>query len=372
MARGRPKNSDSKKLSDLFSEHFEQLVQNGKLVSPSSAIFSELGLKLGKTPKAVYISMQRQFAQISVECPSDVSQQRDETSSSHESDIATETTEKVIKFNVNMSSDLFQVQNYLKKGRGKQLVRKGVKAGWSDSLFDIIWKQNKAICAWSFRHAYVNSDETISFDGDCTECGTAMRAVTTVNRSRIYVEITGYQDKFEHNKRRQVRGERRNRIAEKLEGESAFNVHREFLDKLIENGNKGVPPHLPKLQTLNQIKYESSVEDGSAIENILKWKNTSSTFSDAIFDVGCSPFFVKYQLPSQAEFYIKEFQHNPKMAISIDATGSIIVPPKDSEISSKTQKPKHIFLYNIMAKTDVTSVPICQMVSQRHTAQFIS
>lgn len=371
MPRGRPKNSDSNEISELLSDHFEQLVQNGQLVSSTSGIFSELGLKLGKNPKAMYMSLKREFAKNIPEYPSVEPHHQEPSSSSHESDENTEIKRNVIQFSVNISSDSFQVQNYLKKTRGISTVRKGVTSGWSDRLFEIIWKEKKADCAWSFRHAYVNSDDTITFDGICTECDADLRAITNAARSRIHVEITGYQNDFVHKKQRQVRGERRRQIAEKLKDKTAFKVRRELCDELIDDENEGLPPQLPSLQTLNQIKYESSIEQRSAIENILKWKSTSSSFRDTIFDVGCSPFYVKYQLPTQAEFYIKERQSNPKMAISIDATGSVVLPPKDSELSPKTQKPRHIFLYNIMAKTDLTSVPIFQMISQRQTAQFI-
>lgn len=37
-----------------------------------------------------------------------------------------------------------------------------------------------------------------------------------------------------------------------------------------------------------------------------------------------------------------------------------------------SQKLKHVFLYTIMAKTNGASIPISQMISQRHTARFIS
>lgn len=107
------------------------------------------------------------------------------------------------------------------------------------------------------------------------------------------------------------------------------------------------------------------------MENILNWKNTSTSFRDTILDVGCSPFFVDYQLPIQRQLYIKECQINKKIAVSVDATGSLIKPPENSEISAKTQKPKHIFLYNMMGKTELKSTPICQIISQRHTARFI-
>lgn len=377
MARGRPKNRGTERQNELFREHFEDLIQNGKLVSSTSEIFKSLGQTLGKNPKTVYLAVKRDIEHFPEHFLVD-SQHQDLSSSSDESIIednveANNDNVNEIMFCSEIDRDLFKVDNHLKKKRGNQIVQKYVKAGWSDHLFDIVWKEKKTKCAWSFRHAYVNVNGGLSFDGDCTECNAVLKAATNDSLSKIYVKIIGYQEEYVHMKRRNIRGEKRGQMAEKLKDKSVFSVYRDLCGELIQNENDGMPPHVPKPQVLNQIKYMCSVEDNkSAIENILKWKNTSMSFRNTIFDVGCSPFFIKYQLPTQAEFYIKECQSNSKIAISIDATGSIILPPKDSEISTKTQKPKHIFLYNIMAKTESTSVPICQMISQRHTALFIS
>lgn len=292
----------------------------------------------------------------------------------HENTISDDekTVNGVLSFEFGIEGNAFPLENYMKKCRGKQLVRKRPTAGWADKLFGLVWNQKKAKCAWTFRHAYVNGHDSISFEGDCTECKAIFRGITNVDRTMISVIIKGYDENYNHVKRRQVTGERRKQIIGSLENESAFKVHRKLVDELIDDENEGLVPHLPTMHALRQIKYTSSIEDGNgALQNILKWKNTSVAFRDTILDVGCSPFFVKYQLPLQAEWYKSECQRNKKIAVSIDATGSIVKPPDDSEISSKTHKPKHIFLYNMMAKTESESIPICQMITQKQTARFI-
>lgn len=50
------------------------------------------------------------------------------------------------------------------------------------------------------------------------------RGVTNTSRTVLYVKITGYTNNFIHTKRRQVRGEKRKQIAERLENKSAFQV----------------------------------------------------------------------------------------------------------------------------------------------------
>lgn len=378
--RGRPKNANSQNEYDLFREHFEDIVQNGELVSCTSTIFSELGRQLNKTPKAVYLKVKRDFREIFADCCSDLSDLQNEKSVINETTIddaasEDETIENdVLSYKIQIEKDMIPLENYLKNARGKQIVVKRPIAGWADKLFELVWCAKKTNCAWVFRYSYVNADESILFVGDCTECKAVFRGIANINRTALDVQIKGYKEEYNHTKRRVVRGERKNQIAKNLENKSAFKVHRELAAELIEDGNAGLVPHLPSLGALRQIKYVSSIEDKqSAVQNILKWKNSSASFRNTIFGVGSSPFFVKYQLPIQKEWYLKECKNNDeKMAIALDSTGSLVIPPDDSEISSKTQKPKHIFLHNMMAKTDSTSIPIAQAISQDSTARFIS
>lgn len=60
------------------------------------------------------------------------------------------------------------------------------------------------------------------------------------------------------------------------------------------------------------------------------------------------------------------------MEISIDATDSFISPPEESECSEGKTKKKHVFLYNIMVKSDTKSLPMNQMMSQNHTGDWIA
>lgn len=370
--RGRPKNQNSQIQIDLFRDRIEEIVQNGKLAPRTSAIYSELGEVLKKSPIAVYLAAKRHFRDIFVESDSKTSNQQDESHEDTSSD-GEKVHKAILSVNIQIDKETFPFETYLKKSRRTQIVLKRTQAGWADKLFDLIWEwdQNKTKCAWTFRHSYVRSDDSIVFDGDCTECNAIFRGVTNSSRTILNVRITDYNEEYNHVKRRRMQGERRQKMIEQLKVKSAFNVHRELAAELIHDENQGMVPKLPTEGAVRQAKYESSIEDKrGAIQNILKWKNESASFRNTIGDVGCSPFFLKYQLPIQREWYINESQHR-KMAISCDATGGVVIPPNDSELSTKTQKLKHIFFYNMMAKTEFGSIPMSQMLSQRHTARFI-
>lgn len=97
----------------------------------------------------------------------------------------------------------------------------------------------------------------------------------------------------------------------------------------------------------------------------------SQLFNDKIYAIiEMAPFYVFYGDPSQIIWLKQEAKRN-RISISIDAAGSLVLPPKNSNIS-ENGKNSHIFLYAMMAKTSYTSVPISQMLSQQHSLNFIS
>lgn len=59
------------------------------------------------------------------------------------------------------------------------------------------------------------------------------------------------------------------------------------------------------------------------------------------------------------------------MQLSVDATGSIIKPPKMSQTMDLSEMLKHMFLYQIMAMAYGKSVPVAQIISQDQSSDFI-
>lgn len=245
----------------------------------------------------------------------------------------------------------------MKKYRKKEYVHNRVKFGCADKLFDLIWREKKVYCPLTFKSAYVNVNKSIIFKGMCSECEAVIVGTTHCDHSRLTVDITNYNADFVHSKRRHLKGANREKLAAQLKDKTAFNVHREIAGELIVDGDKRVPPQMPKIK--------------SYIETILNWKNSNVAYSKIIFDVSISPFYVNYHLPIQREFYLSESRNN-KMAISVDVTGSVIKPPLCSEISPKSQKLRHVFFYRNMLKTNGASIPIFQKISEKHSARFIS
>lgn len=59
------------------------------------------------------------------------------------------------------------------------------------------------------------------------------------------------------------------------------------------------------------------------------------------------------------------------MSVSIDATGSVVRPPRKSQKIDGSDKLKHVFMYPILAKTDSKSVSIAQMITQDQSSENI-
>lgn len=379
MTRGRKKEENSDEILQTIAERADELIQDGKLVPYSSDVFLDLSPILKKSVQAVYLIVKRRFSEIFPECTVQVETvYKENDDSSHRESVSfndsgeSQNDDSVVSFDIDIDPSVFVLEQYIKKTGKQQCVRQRVKGEWGDKLYNLVWCAKKLHCAFTFKFSYVDIHGSVSFSGACTECGAVFGAKTNCSRTILTVKVTNYNPEYKHCKRRYLKGDTRRELGEKLKEKSAFNVHREMVKELIATGNTHVPANLPRMTTLKNLKYKDSIESGKTdIDTILEWKNSNVAYKDTIFDVSISPFFVFYHLPVQREFYLAESKKN-KMAISIDATGSIIKPPSNSALSPKNLKLKHIYLYNVMLKTDGASIPIFQMISQKHTARFIS
>lgn len=128
-------------------------------------------------------------------------------------------------------------------------------------------------------------------------------------------------------------------------------------------------PLTPTLQALRLLRFRQEKPVKDTFSEILNMKE--SDYANVISFVSHSPFAVFYQTPLQRALYIAESKKGD-MSLSIDATGSLVIPPKQTQKIHGTNKLKHIFLYQIMAKlSSGKSVPIAQMLSQDHSSEFI-
>lgn len=372
---------------ELYSLYISDIIVDGKLQNSNHDIYKTLAQQLlGMSPKGIYLSIKKNIltlcTQNNVEILStQFDQSNDSSNLSLKNDSNwSESSEKVKKNDLVWNLDitgisLFETTVYLSNTLSGKRLRKKLKDGWSDKLVSIVWNNTKLDCIWSFKRGDIINNEVVCL-ADCIECNAILstETITTKHKTNLKIHVKCIKNNFVHsgNNKRKVRWEAKSEILKKLKCSSSLMVRNEMAQDLMDEGDLE-PGHLPKNTTLNQIKYKESVKsfDKDPIQSLIKMM--SNEYKAIISDIGYAPFYIFYCLPLQIEWY-KQQKKSSYVAISIDATGSVVKPPNNLYLSEKTNKPVHVFFYTVMAKQGDTgtSVPVAQMLSQKQSSNFIS
>lgn len=132
------------------------------------------------------------------------------------------------------------------------------------------------------------------------------------------------------------------------------------------------PAHLATTNALRIRKCKqirSTLLDDDPVIAICKMKKVSE-YTDYIGDVGISPFYCMYATQLQREWLRLESRYH-RTTFSIDSTGISVQPPKNSFISERTDRLKTILLYVLTLHGKTMNLPVFQVLSQRHTSNFI-
>ncbi|KAB0803042.1 hypothetical protein PPYR_00012 [Photinus pyralis] len=385
-ARGCAVSNDRDNRIEVLKNCARELIQNGQLVSSNADVFKRLSVCFNISPKAVYLYLKNHVSEVFGDSFQIIKQKRlcednderdglileDDEEINEGENLAEYVSGNALYFEIKINY-LFRSELRPMKHRRKIRLVKSLAIGWSDDLFEVLWNElrldgKQLPCNWSFKRGWITDDDAIFFKGGCTDCLSSIVGETRDNQNLI-VKVTNFKENVTHDSYRILKGIRRKEVADKLKHRSSFSLRAEMANQLIKNTNDPRPPHLPNLQTLRKLKSAASTSEGDVIATLIEWKNKE--YRQIIFDIGISPFYIFYSIPLQREWYASESKKRG-ITISIDATGSLVVPPKNSEVSETTGKLRHIFLYSIMAKTNGKSVPIQQMISQQHNHEFIA
>lgn len=281
---------------------------------------------------------------------------------------------KLISFAVDVDrKDVFST-TVKKQGKKNRLK---VNFGWGSKLRKIIWTKFKSQCSWSLKSADAKANGDISCNGHCTGCKAAI-SIRVVDEC-MNVEITNYDASINHprKKSRLSVGERKY-YAKQLQHSSAHLVVTNESNKVMKAGDP-VPSFVPTENAARIIKYESGIMSTSTTttsNNSRYWKNALWSLvelkyvfkPDVMGDLYISPFFVQYALPMQKEFYKLAVKRKRKI-LSIDATGLNI---RTSSFLPKVPKERKmpVFLYTIACHSSGKTMPIYQVLSDRHTLSF--
>lgn len=127
-------------------------------------------------------------------------------------------------------------------------------------------------------------------------------------------------------------------------------------------------PFLPGLNTNRIIKHRGRARDADPIDIILD--SIETIYRNIVLALSHFPFVIFFRTPLQLAWYFAESKLHP-ISISIDATGSVVTPPRRSQKIEGSDKLKHVFLYTIMVKTNGKSVAISQMLSPDQSSEQI-
>lgn len=209
-----------------------------------------------------------------------------------------------------------------------------LKPGWTDIIYEQIWKQIKIPCAFHFKNAKINhlpGDIFLQIRGKCSECNNEINIYSTnePTTESMHLHISTYDTReIIHVKKRQLRGKTRKRVVKEITEKSTYTWRRDKANEVMEFGDME-PANLYSENVLWKAKQVhrdqelglSGIKD--PISTIVNLKY-SLEFIGCIRQVGIDKFYTMYWSPEQI-FMFKQFIKTDDIgSISIDATGSLV------------------------------------------------
>lgn len=327
---------------------------------------------MGKTAKAAYLQLKRNYEKIQPKedadekkIPVDNEEPADDPPQNliESDDTYLESFNKI--FNIENAA-IFEIESRSMKHRNKEVDKMVVKPGWTSKLALFLWKETKLSCKFNLRVSHVTNNKVIKVNAKC-DCGANLEV--SCDQKNLSVDINNINKNFEHKRKYQATGELKKDLSEVLKHSSALKVQTDKINELIPDNEMLLADFVPVMQSLNTYRVIKCLEqktDEDPIDALLDWKE--SIYKDVITLVSLSPFTVHYRTALQLTWYIAQSKIR-RMSVSIDATGSIVRPPRKSQKMDGSDKLKHVFLYTVMAKFDSKSVAIGQMITQDQTSE---
>jgi len=252
--------------------------------------------------------------------------------------------------------------------------------GWTNIIYDEIWKQLKLPCCYAFKSAKINripGEIYLKIKGTCAECGAHFNAYSMHGPRDedpyVVIHISTYDTRgITHNKKRQLRNIERSRVVKDLHATSAYGWRRERAKEIMTFGDIE-PAHLYSESVLRKAKQLDddkklglgNISDPIASVLQLKYK---PEFSGIIHEIGLDKFFVIYFSPEQLFLYKKYNKQTKRTGmLSIDATGSLI-----KSIKKPDESTYYLFLYQAVVPFKNKILPVLQMVSEKHDTNILT
>lgn len=216
----------------------------------------------------------------------------------HESD-TDETVPDDIDVKVNAGTVSFRVEDKAENIFGISYKKQGGKnrlkaaTGWGWTLRNLIWKNFKSQCCWTFRSADPKTSGDIICRGGCKTCKAKIQIVFTVGAAAL-VEITNYDASVAHQgKKCRLTGAGKRHYSNLLENAYAHTVHISEANRLMEKGDP-IPAHLPTTNAMRIIKSRDNAIHGRTTTDVLHALVELKFISkpSVIGDISIHPFYV--------------------------------------------------------------------------------
>lgn len=276
---------------------------------------------------------------------------------------------KTISFVVNVDSkQIFDVQE---KTQGKK-KRVKAAAGWGWRLRKVLWDNFKTQCFWLFKSADPKVNGDVTCKGGCKYCGASIN-IRFVAGESMNVEIRNYDSSKSHPQQKcRLSTEGKAYFANLVRNSSAHLVHINEANLIMEKGDP-VPAHLPSENALRLIKCRDENTSTSTSNRFSKdalWALVElkcESYPDVIREISIYPFCVRYALPMQEEAYNLATKRK-RSVVSLDATGTGLRTFRFLPVTTKKKMP--VFLYTMGCHSTGKTIPIYQVLSDKHTLGF--
>ncbi|KAJ1528191.1 hypothetical protein ONE63_008103 [Megalurothrips usitatus] len=247
---------------------------------------------------------------------------------------------------------------------------------WTPLISKLIWQQHHIPCAFVFKRCTVNMVPEIckNFvdmkDIHCTECNASGRAFIRAppedGMPVLHLRTSNTQGVPHSRKRHCFRAEREE-LGEQLRSKSVSEFRKsEAISKVYEGVSA---PNLYSKDVMRKVKEESreklfremNIPKGEPIASLLLMKR-NGPYVGSIHMVSADPVVVTYHEPSQLQIN-NTICASGYSRFTLDATGSCV-----SRVKRQDSLSRPLLNYQITGETREGTVPLNQMISERHDA----
>ena len=229
----------------LLSKDYCTITDDGSVRKPSDPVYLDISnamIALGSSMSAKHVyqtvkANRNHFLEIIMEkfTPHLVQQSQIIIQDQNDCNESDGSKGSISDFHPSSSSDNFKEFQIVVSAKNWNLVKPNKKVvgqkmtlrknKWTDVMADLIYGQTKITCAFSFKKSVIAESSSAKYyvevQGKCKECGARLKGNVFKKPQEnadviFHFLLTGYRYQFSHSKRRNLRGERRECVANQL------------------------------------------------------------------------------------------------------------------------------------------------------------